>query len=150
LALAIVLAAACLTEETTESVEADDLGLSKASVFSTPTPVVAVNTAKEPGENAVEAAYFSESPPMIPHVVEDYLPIRLDDNMCLECHQLRDQVGQEPAPGDPTPVPASHYTDQRRDPGVVKDEVTPAQLLCTLCHAPQTDANPLVANTYTQ
>ena len=70
--------------------------------------------------------------------------------MCLECHDLPDQIGQEPAPGEPSPMPASHYTDLRRSPDEVTQEVIGARYVCTQCHAPQTNAQPLVANTYRQ
>ena len=147
---AVALTAACLTEETPKSVAADDLGLSKTSVFSTPAPIVPVSTAKEPGENELVGAYFTGSPPLISHAIEDYLPIRIGENLCLDCHALPDEIGRKPAQGDPTPVPASHYTDLRRNPDEVTQEVTSARFLCTQCHAPQLDASPLVANTYRQ
>jgi len=143
----ILLAMACAAEK---GVEDSQLGLSKDSVFSTPEPIVAVNEANEPGENETQAAYFSGSPPVVPHRVEEFLPIRVGENMCLECHDLPDQIGQEPEPGEPSPMPASHYTDLRRDPDEVTGTVIGARYVCTQCHAPQTNAQPLVANTYRQ
>jgi cytochrome c-type protein NapB len=143
----ILLATACVPEQ---SVEDSQLGLSKDSVFSTPEPIVAVNEANEPGENATQEAYFSGSPPVVPHQVEDFLPIRVGENMCLECHDLPDQIGQEPEPGEPGSMPASHYTDLRRSPDEVTQQVIGARYDCTQCHAPQTNAQPLVANTYRQ
>lgn len=135
---------------TDESVDDAQLGLSKTSVFSTPDPIVATSTAGEPGENVTSDAYFSESPPLIPHQVEEYLPIRIGENLCLDCHDLPDQIGEPVAGGDPTPAPASHYTDLRRSPGEVTDTIIGARFSCMQCHAPQADAEPLVANTYRQ
>jgi cytochrome c-type protein NapB len=143
----ILLAMACATEQ---GVEDSQLGLNKDSVFSTPEPIVAVNEANEPGENETLEAYFSGSPPVVPHQVEDFLPIRVGENMCLECHDLPGQIGQEPEPGEPGPMPASHYTDLRRSPDEVTQTVIGARYVCTQCHAPQTNAQPLVANTYRQ
>lgn len=155
LVLFVVLAQACAggggdDSVTDEAVTDDELGLSKASVFSTPDPIVAGSTAKEPGENEPLGAYFSESPSLISHDISDFVPIKIGENACLECHDLHDQIGEEVAPGDPTPMPASHYTDLRRDPDEVTTKVIGARFVCTQCHAPQSDAAPLVANTYRQ
>ena len=151
IAAAVILCLAAVgcagkVEETQDSL----LGLSKTSVFDTPDPVLAEITAGEPGENETAAAYFNEAPPMIPHRIEDFIPIRIGENQCMECHDLKDMIGQELAAGDPTPIPASHYTDLRNDPGTVTDQVVGARFTCTQCHAPQTNAEPLVANSYTQ
>jgi cytochrome c-type protein NapB len=143
----ILLATACATEP---GVEDTRLGLSKDSVFSTPDPIVAVNEAGEPGENETLGAYFSGSPPVIPHQIEEFLPVRVGENLCLDCHDLPDLIGEELETGDPTPMPASHYTDLRRSPDEVTPNVIGARYVCTLCHAPQTNAEPLVINTYRQ
>ena len=155
LALLVLLAQACTgggSDEavTGEAVTDDELGLSKTSVFSTPDPIVAGSTAKEPGENETLGAYFSGSPPAIPHDISDLVPIKIGENSCVECHDLRDQIGEELASGDPTPMPVSHYTDLRRKPDEVTTKVIGARFVCTQCHVPQSDAAPLVANTYRQ
>jgi len=131
-----------------KAVEDEKLGLSKTSVFATPDPIVAGTTAKAPGENETWEPYFSGSPPLISHDVTDSLPIRIGENLCLDCHGLPDEIGQEVEPGDPTPIPASHYTDLRRTPDKVTKNLIGARFTCTQCHAPQADAEPLVANTY--
>jgi cytochrome c-type protein NapB len=148
----VVIAALALVGAACESpgVSDEELGLSKTSVFATPDPVLAASTAIEPGENETLEAYFEDAPPMIPHAIEDFLPLKVGENMCLECHELPDQMGQVAEAGEPTPLPASHYTDLRRDPETVTGGVIGARFVCTQCHAPQTDAAPLVANTYTR
>jgi nitrate reductase cytochrome c-type subunit len=84
--------------------------------------------------------------PRIPSfLIEDFVPIRVGENLCLECHDVPDQIGQETVAGDATPMPASHYRDDDTAAGASGSRFT-----CTLCHAPQTDAEPLVANTYRQ
>jgi len=155
LALLVLLTQACAgggnDEAVTEKAVTDDeLGLSKASVFSTPDPIVAGSTAKDPGENEPLGAYFSGSPPVVSHDISDFVPIKIGENSCLECHDLHEQIGEEVASGDPTPMPASHYTDLRRNPDEVTTKVIGARFVCTQCHAPQSDAVPLVANTYRQ
>jgi len=96
-----------------EQVADSELGLEKSSVFDTPDPEPANFTAVEPGENPLRGAYFDESPPMISHSIEDMLPIRFGENMCMDCHDMPDMIGDELEPGDPTPIPVSHYTDLR-------------------------------------
>ena len=124
-----------------------EIGLCKESVWSTPEPIVPTTKAKDPGENETQAAYFSGAPPVIPHLVEDLLPITMEQNMCLDCHNLPDQIGAKREPGEPTPMPESHYTDLRRSPDKVTEKVIGARYVCHQCHVAQTDARPLVANT---
>jgi cytochrome c-type protein NapB len=133
-----------------EQVADSELGLEKSSVFDTPDPEPANFTAVEPGENPLRGAYFDESPPMISHSIEDMLPIRFGENMCMDCHDMPDMIGDELEPGDPTPIPVSHYTDLRFAPDKVTDQVIGARFTCTQCHAPQADNDPPVANTYSQ
>lgn len=123
----------------------EKVGLSRDSVFDTPTPDPVVPIVSDPGEQAVVPAAFYGSPPVIPHTVTDFVPITTDFNMCVECHAL-DEAGE----GDPTPIPESHYTDLRNDPGKVTSDVVGARYKCTACHAPQTDAPPLVENRFTE
>ena len=126
-----------------------ELGLSKDSVFETSDPILATLVGGDPGENDLLEAYFEEGiPPMIPHTIEDMVPIHLDENLCMDCHADKDAIGVEVAAGDPTPIPLSHYTDLRQDPDTVTDEVVGARWVCVQCHATQTDAAPLVENTY--
>ena len=82
--------------------------------------------------------------------MEEFLPITIGDNQCLECHDAQDAIGTEIAAGDPTPMPVSHYTDLRKDLAPVSDTVMGTRYTCVQCHAPQADAPPLVANTYRQ
>jgi cytochrome c-type protein NapB len=127
-----------------------ELGLSKTSVLDAPDPIVATQLAVQPGASQPQEGYFSGSPPLIPHTIEGMLPITASQNLCLACHDLPDQIGREIAPGNPTPMPASHYTDLRRDPTNVTQNVIGARFNCNQCHAAQTDAEPLVTNTYGQ
>ena len=132
------------------SVEDKSLGLDKNDVFATPDPVVAPMKGGEPGENQRMAAYFEGAPPAIPHQIEEFLPIRADENQCLDCHDDPGSLGSPVAEGDPTLIPATHYTDLRRAPDKVTDALIGARFVCVQCHAPQHDAVPLVVNTYRQ
>jgi nitrate reductase cytochrome c-type subunit len=71
-------------------------------------------------------------------------------DVVLDCHDDLAMLGQEIAEDEPTPMPESHYTDLRRTPKVVGTAPIGARYVCTQCHAAQTDAVPLVDNTYKQ
>lgn len=128
----------------------EDLGLDKNSVFSTPDPIVPTTTQKDPGENSKLGSYFDAAPPLISHQIEDFLPITLAENLCQDCHDDPSTIGEEIGEDEPTPMPQSHYTDLRRSPDEVSATPIGARYVCTQCHAPQSDAAPLVANTYRQ
>ncbi len=128
----------------------DDFGLSKMSIYSTPDPIVTTTKAGEPGENELIDAYFDESPPVIPHVVDEYLPITISDNQCIDCHDAPDQIGKKLAKDEAPPSPASHYTDLRRAPDKVTNTLIGSRFVCTQCHAGQQDTAPLVESTYRQ
>lgn len=121
----------------------DQIGLSKVSVFEVPTPEPVAENELMPGEGPLETRPYDISPPVVPHAMADFLPITLDENICLMCHMVPEQVE-----GEATPLPASHFIDLRHAPDTVGDEVAGARYNCTLCHASRTDAEPLVANEF--
>ena len=94
-----------------------------------------------PGESETLERSFENAPPLIPHAVDDLLPITISNNACLDCH-LPANAGDVGA----TAMPASHFFDMRRRTQV--SEVNRANYVCTLCHAPQTDAEQLITNTF--
>jgi len=74
--------------------------------------------------------------------------VRFDKESCTHCgecakvcHQQPDQVGKKKVKGQPTALPATHYTD------VKKNALNMGRYNCTQCHAPQADVNNLVGNT---
>ena len=104
----------------------------------------------DPGENLKLGSYFDGAPALVSHQIQDFLPITLGENLCLECHHDPGMLGSEIAEDEPTPMPESHYTDLRRNPDKVGKTPIGARYVCTLCHVVQTDAKPLVDNTYRQ
>ena len=82
---------------------------------------------------------YPEQPPVIPHAIEGY-QISLATNRCLTCHR-RQYVEATGAPM----ISVTHYVD--RD-GQMLADVAPRRYFCTQCHVPQTDARPLVDNTF--
>jgi nitrate reductase (cytochrome), electron transfer subunit len=82
---------------------------------------------------------YPEQPPVIPHSIDNYqLTVRA--NRCLDCHRRQYTEGS----GAPM-ISITHFMD--RD-GQVLADVTPRRYFCTACHVTQTDARPLVPNTF--
>ena len=82
---------------------------------------------------------YPEQPPIIPHSIDGY-QLSLKTNRCLDCHRRQYTEGS----GAPM-ISVTHFMD--RDNQVLAD-VTPRRYFCTACHVPQTDAQPLVPNTF--
>jgi|SRR4051812_24139290 len=82
---------------------------------------------------------YPEQPPIIPHSIEGY-QLTLNTNRCLSCHKREFTEGS----GAPM-ISVTHFMD--RD-GQVLIDVTPRRYFCTACHVQQTDARPLVSNTF--
>jgi len=122
-----------------------ELGLSKMSVFETPSPPAVVENSSAPGERPVLPRVYPGAPPSIPHGVADLLPITREQNMCLACHQL-----EEKEEGLPTPIPKSHYVDLRNAEAQPRDTVAGARYICVTCHVAPTDAPQLVGNVFGQ
>lgn len=82
---------------------------------------------------------YPEQPPVIPHSIDGY-QLTLSTNQCLSCHKREFTEGS----GAPM-ISITHFQD--RD-GQVLSDVTPRRYFCTECHVQQTDARPLVPNTF--
>ncbi len=127
-----------------DAIEDLNLGLSKTSVFDTPTPEPYAYIKTKAGKSKNMDRYWSGQPPVIPHVVEKYLPITAHKNKCLKCHEEPTLIGTKT---DESPMPKSHYQDTRSDSDKMTEEVRGARYTCVQCHVPQSNAMPLVANT---
>jgi cytochrome c-type protein NapB len=122
--------------------------LSKESVFEIPTPPVYHYDTAQPGTSKLLPRAYLNAPPQVPHDISDFLPITVQNNMCITCHTQREQWGKKRAKGEPTAIPPSHYTEQRKAPNIVTDNIINARFNCNQCHVPQTNAKPLVGNTF--
>ena len=80
-----------------------------------------------------------KQPPLIPHKIEGYA-INLKYNKCMSCHSWTKyrEAGA-------TKVSQSHF--ENRDNNVMAN-VAARRYFCTQCHVPQSNAKPLVENTY--
>lgn len=117
------------------------LGLSKGSVFDVPAPPAVKPNPSAPGELPVLPRPYALAPPRIPHAIDDFLPITQQQSSCLDCHGVK-----EKKQGEPTPIPASHYVDLRRAPGKPGSQLSGARWVCTACHVPRTEAQPLAGS----
>ncbi|MCF6309022.1 MAG: nitrate reductase cytochrome c-type subunit [Sulfurimonas sp.] len=140
------------------------LGLRKTDLYtedSTTASKTEYRTAQAMGSTKIKRA-FQDAPPMIPHDTTGMLPIKIGDNRCLSCHlpKVASGVGA-------TPIPVSHFTNFRPHNiiknGMFKKEVDNyknevsiketthlqgARFNCTQCHAPQSQGNLAVENTF--
>jgi len=120
-----------------------EIGLAKGSLFDVVEPPRVEPNDSSPGDLPVLPRPYPGAPPAIPHGIADFVPITADTNACVTCHEVAQKEE-----GGPTPIPASHYTDLRNAPGRRTENVVGARNTCTLCHAPQTGAKPLVGNRF--
>jgi cytochrome c-type protein NapB len=82
---------------------------------------------------------FVQQPPLIPHTITGY-QITKNFNKCMDCH-----AWQKTKESGATKVSVTHF--KTRD-GQELDNISPRRYFCTQCHVPQTDAKPLVENTF--
>ncbi|MFO1253015.1 nitrate reductase cytochrome c-type subunit [Inhella sp.] len=82
---------------------------------------------------------FVQMPPLIPHTIGGY-QITKNFNKCMDCH-----AWQKTKESGATKISVTHFKTRE---GVELDTVSPRRYFCTQCHVPQSDAKPLVGNTY--
>jgi len=120
----------------------EQMGLSKTSVNVDPDPATFEYRQADPSTSGVLPRAFSGAPPQVPHNLDGLIPITRDSNICVSCHQQPDKVGKKKVKGEPTPLPATHYTD------VKNNALHMVRYNCTQCHTPQANVSPLVGNTF--
>ena len=82
---------------------------------------------------------FVQQPPLIPHSVRGY-EITMNFNKCMDCH-----AWSRARETGATKISLTHFRD--RD-GKELPNVSPRRYFCMQCHVPQTEAKPLVSNTF--
>jgi cytochrome c-type protein NapB len=103
-------------------------------------PAVRQQLGKKPGSQDKIARTFQGQPPLIPHATDNFDEVTLSDNQCLECHG-EDAYKKKGAPR----LSDSHFVGADGKRQQVADA---RRYACTLCHAPQFDAPPLVESTF--
>ncbi|MBP2230223.1 nitrate reductase cytochrome c-type subunit [Azospirillum agricola] len=101
--------------------------------------VQAESTHREIVDDVKNMRNYADQPPLIPHAIRDY-QIDLNINKCMTCHDRRNTQGSQ-APM----VSVTHFQD--RD-GQTLGTVSARRYFCTQCHVPQTDAKPIVGNSF--
>ena len=127
-------------------VDQSSLGIGADGVFNDPSPSTFDYPTTKAGESDLIAKSYHTAPPMIPHTIDEYLPITMETNECMECHDKPKIQDREYVKGKKLAMPESHYGGfgGRGD----KDEVSGARYTCSQCHAPTSDAQPLVENIF--
>lgn len=97
------------------------------------------NAYKQERDRAPLDRDFVQQPPLIPHTIANY-QITKNFNKCMDCH-----AWQKTKASGATKVSVTHF---RAREGQELDNVSPRRYFCTQCHIPQTDAKPLVENTF--
>lgn len=138
-----IFVASCASDSALVSIRDRDLGLSKTSVFEAPAPDAVEENQTDPGELPLIPPAYAGTPPRVPHNVVDLLPIRRDENWCLDCHLV--DTKEE---GEPTPIPASHFVDFRTGSKEPREEIVGARYVCVTCHVAPTGAEPLIENLF--
>ena len=82
---------------------------------------------------------YPMQPPTIPHKIDGY-QVDLNTNKCMTCHSRR-RTEESQAPM----VSVTHYMNREAQ---FLAEVSPRRYFCLQCHVPQTDARPLLGNTF--
>jgi nitrate reductase (cytochrome), electron transfer subunit len=123
-----------------------NMGLSKTSVFDTPTPEPFSYSDTKAGKSKVLPRAYPGIPPQIPHKIDTYLPITTEDNQCLDCHDKPNLIGKKNTAK--SPMSRAHYVDLRGSDDEMKGDVVGARFNCTQCHVPQSGAPALVDNTF--
>lgn len=94
---------------------------------------------RRPGVGQTIARTFKEQPPLIPHAVENFDEITVEENQCLDCHGPKTYAAKK------APKMADGHLSMAAGGATVRME----RYQCNTCHVAQVDAKPLVQNTFT-
>lgn len=102
---------------------------------------VKVYAGKKPGLQKPIARTYQQQPPLIPHAVDNFDEITLEENQCMTCHSKETfKAKNAPVVGE------SHFTNPAT--GQKLASLSMARHNCVSCHVPQVDAKPLVDNSF--
>lgn len=100
---------------------------------------VAGEGARREKDHAPIARNYEQQPPLIPHNIQNY-NVTKNFNKCFDCH-----APARAAEYNATKIPASHFKTRE---GQDLSNISPRRYFCQQCHVPQSDAKPLVNNTF--
>ncbi len=94
------------------------------------------------GQPQLIARTFLGQPPVVPHTVDKYVPLTMEENACMDCHQTAEIRGQKiPQIGE------SHFSKTLMTKKG-KPALEMSRFQCDTCHIPQVDAKELVTNQF--
>ena len=82
---------------------------------------------------------FVQQPPLVPHTMDEY-KVTKEFNKCLDCHSWARAKEMKA-----TKISLTHFKNRT---GAEMSNVSPNRYFCAQCHVPQSDAKPLVGNTF--
>ena len=82
---------------------------------------------------------FVQQPPLVPHTMDAY-KVTKEFNKCLDCHSWARAKEMKA-----TKISLTHFKNRT---GAEMSNVSPNRYFCAQCHVPQSDAKPLVGNTF--
>jgi cytochrome c-type protein NapB len=100
---------------------------------------IPATASRQERDTGVHDRDFVQQPPLVPHTIDGY-QITKNFNKCMDCH-----AWQRTKESGATKVSVTHF---RTREGQELDNISPRRYFCNQCHVPQTDARPLVSNTY--
>ncbi len=140
--LALALAAVITALGVATHVDAAEPAPVRVQALRNGTPVQQDTAPSNPRQERDRAPHdrdFMQQPPLIPHTVAGYA-ITKNFNKCMDCH-----AWSKTRESGATKVSVTHF---RTREGTELDNISPRRYFCTQCHVPQTDAKPLVENTF--
>ena len=82
---------------------------------------------------------FVQQPPLVPHTMDEY-KVTKEFNKCLDCHSWARAKEMKA-----TKISLTHFKNRT---GAEMSNVSPNRYFCAQCHVPQSDAKPLIGNTF--
>ncbi len=158
----VLLSIVSCSQKRDTSIDENRLGIIDADVNSDDTNLKekARFTDAKPGNAETFNRSFENAPPLIPHTVEGFLPIKIESNICLSCH-MPDKVEETGA----VAIPKMHFTNLRpalnEENGIYHfsqkdtlvrveiDKLNNAFFNCTQCHVPQAKIRVNIENLFT-
>ncbi|PSU34395.1 nitrate reductase cytochrome c-type subunit [Photobacterium lutimaris] len=122
----------------TEAIKGDELATTRQYALNGEPEPPQMN--KTVNNDRIPKRSYPMQPPLIPHKIDNY-QVDLNANKCMACH-ARSRVEDTQA----RMISVTHYMD--RD-GNFLAELSPRRYFCEQCHVVQTDAKPLVGNSFT-
>jgi nitrate reductase (cytochrome), electron transfer subunit len=94
------------------------------------------------GQPKLISRTFVGQPPMVPHTVEQYVPLTIEENACMECHLTEEIRGQK------IPQIGTSHLSKTAKTKAGKPALEMSRFQCDSCHVPQVGAKELVESRF--